>query len=77
MPLNPRLAQLLDMIARAKRLPMHEMTPLQARLSYEKSAQILDLDPLPLTHVEDLALPYRTRNISAEQIYVCANLPRR
>jgi len=59
MPLNPKVAQLLDMIARAQRPPMHDLTPQEARLSYEKSAQILDLDPLPMSHVEDLALPMR------------------
>ncbi len=59
MPLNPKIAQLLDMIERAERPPMHALTPQQARLNYEKSAQILDLDPLPLWHVEDLAVPTR------------------
>ncbi len=59
MPLNPKVAQLLEMIARARRPSMHQMTPQQARLSYEKSAQILDLDPQPLAHVEELTLPTR------------------
>lgn len=59
MPLNPKIAQVLDMIARAKRPPMHEMTPQQARASYAKSAQILDLDALPIAKIEDYLIPAR------------------
>ena len=59
MPLNPKIEQVLEMIARAQRPPMHELSPQAARLSYEKSAQILDLDPAPMHRVEDLSVPMR------------------
>jgi len=59
MPLNPKIEQILEMIARAQRPPMHQLSPQAARLSYEKSAQILDLDPAPMHHVEDMAVPVR------------------
>jgi len=59
MPLNPKIAQVLDMIARAKRPAFHEMTPQEARVAYAKSAQILDLDPLPLARVEDFTVTAR------------------
>jgi hypothetical protein len=39
MPLNPKIEQVLDMIARAKRPQYHHMTAQQARASYEKSSQ--------------------------------------
>jgi acetyl esterase len=59
MPLNPKIEQVLTMIERVRRAPMHELTPQQARAAYEKSAPILDLSPAPLHHVEDLQIPTR------------------
>lgn len=57
MPLNPKLELVLDMIARAKRAPYHELTAQEARASYEKSAPILEVASAPMFSVEDLAVP--------------------
>ncbi|MFM0206592.1 alpha/beta hydrolase [Paraburkholderia sediminicola] len=59
MPLNPKIEQVLDMIARAKRPQLHELTPQQARASYEKSAPILEIASAPMFSVEDLRVPTR------------------
>jgi acetyl esterase len=59
MPLNPKIEQVLDMIARAKRPQLHELTPQQARASYEKSAPILEIASAPMFSVEDLQIPAR------------------
>jgi acetyl esterase len=59
MPLNPKVAQLLDSIARSKFAPLHTLTPEAARASYARSAPILDLPPAPLAAVEDLAVSSR------------------
>jgi acetyl esterase len=59
MPLNPKIEQVLDMIARAKRPQLHELTPQQARASYEKSAPILEIASAPMFSVEDLHVPTR------------------
>src|SRR6266702_3933603 len=59
MPLNPKIEQVLDMIARAKRPQLHEMTAQQARASYEKSAPILEIASAPMFSVEDLQVPAR------------------
>ncbi|HZZ09407.1 MAG TPA: alpha/beta hydrolase [Paraburkholderia sp.] len=59
MPLNAKIEQVLDMIARAKRPPYHELTPQQARASYEKSAPILEIPSAPMFSVDDLSLPTR------------------
>ncbi|MFM0336619.1 alpha/beta hydrolase [Paraburkholderia fungorum] len=59
MPLNPKLEQVLDMIARAKRPSYHELTAQQARASYEKSAPILEIASAPMFAIEDLQLPAR------------------
>ncbi len=59
MPLNPKVAQLLDSIARSKFVPLHTLAPEAARASYARSTPILDLPPVPLAAVEDLAVPSR------------------
>ncbi|CAE6752275.1 alpha/beta hydrolase [Paraburkholderia haematera] len=59
MPLNPKIEQILDMIARAKRPQLHELTPQQARASYEKSAPILEIASAQMFAVEDLHVPMR------------------
>ncbi|MFL9915673.1 alpha/beta hydrolase [Paraburkholderia fungorum] len=59
MPLNPKIEQVLDMIARAKRPQLHDLTPQQARASYEKSAPILEIASAPMFAVEDLQVPTR------------------
>ncbi|MFM0613011.1 alpha/beta hydrolase [Paraburkholderia nemoris] len=59
MPLNPKIEQVLDMIARAKRPQLHELNPQQARASYEKSAPILEIASAPMFTVEDLHVPTR------------------
>jgi acetyl esterase len=59
MPLNPKIEQVLEMIAKAKRPAYHDLTPQQARASYEKSAPILEIASAPMFSVEDLAVPTR------------------
>ncbi|CAE6711624.1 Carboxylesterase NlhH [Paraburkholderia domus] len=59
MPLNSKIEQVLDMIARAKRPQLHESSPQQARASYEKSAPILEIASAPMFSVEDLQVPTR------------------
>ena len=59
MPLNPKIEQVLDMIARARRPQYPEMTAQQARASYEKSAPILEIASAPMATLEDLQIPAR------------------
>ncbi|MFM0738529.1 alpha/beta hydrolase [Paraburkholderia xenovorans] len=59
MPLNPKIEQVLEMIARAKRPQFHEMTAQEARASYEISAPILEIASAPMFSVEDLRVPTR------------------
>ena len=55
--LTPRMAGVLDRIARARRQPFHAMSPAQARAAYSAGAEVLDLPRAPLPHVEALTLP--------------------
>src|ERR1700739_4027401 len=59
MPLNPKIEQVLELIARAKRPPYHEVTAHKARASYEKSAPILEIPSARMFAVEDLKVPMR------------------
>ena len=45
MPLNPAIAQVVELIAKAKRPPFHTLSASAARASYERSALILDIAP--------------------------------
>lgn len=58
-PLDPQVAQLLDLIARAKRPPIHALAVADARLAYEKSAPILDISPPAVHTVENLTVTAR------------------
>jgi len=49
----------LDRMARANHLPLHALTPLQARAAYELGADVLDLPPVKLARVESFTLPAR------------------
>jgi acetyl esterase len=59
MPLNPKIAQILEMVARAKRPPYHTLTPREARAAYATSAQILDVAPAPMYDTQDIEIPAR------------------
>ncbi|MFM0439779.1 alpha/beta hydrolase [Paraburkholderia strydomiana] len=72
MPLNPKIEQVLDMIARAKRPKLHEMTAQAARASYEKSAPILEIASAPMFAVEDLRVPTRDGATIRARLYQAA-----
>ncbi|WP_153100321.1 alpha/beta hydrolase [Paraburkholderia hayleyella] len=69
MPLNPKVEQMLEMIARAQRPPYSTLTPQQARLAYEKSAPILEIASAPMFSVDDLALPMRDGELIRARLY--------
>lgn len=57
--LTPLMRGLLDRITRAGHLPMHALTPAQAKQTYEAGAAVLDIAPHKLARVEDLKIPAR------------------
>ncbi len=64
MSLNPKIAQILEMVERANRKPYQELTAQQAtaqqaRAAYAMSAPILDIAPLPMFAIEDVPVPTR------------------
>jgi acetyl esterase len=63
--LTPAMAGLLERIQRAKRPPLHALTPAQARAAYEAGAEVLDLPRAPLARVEPLTLAGRPARLYA------------
>ncbi len=55
--LTPRMAALLDRIARANRPGFETMTPADARVAYTAAAEVLEPPRAPLARVEDVTLP--------------------
>ena len=55
--LTPRMAALLERIARANRPGFETMTPAAARVAYTAAAEVLEPPRVPLARVEDIALP--------------------
>ncbi|HEX5698676.1 MAG TPA: alpha/beta hydrolase [Rhodoferax sp.] len=57
--LTPAMHSVLERMARAGKVPMHALTPQQARAAYEINAGVLDLAPVKLPRVENFTLPAR------------------
>lgn len=57
--LTPAMHGVLERMARAGQVPLHAMTPAQARAAYENNSGVLDLAPVKLHRVEDFTLTTR------------------
>jgi acetyl esterase len=67
--LTPAMAELLQRIARARRTPLHHLSPPQALAAYERAAEVLDLPRATLARVQDVALPGGDGRPRAARIY--------
>jgi acetyl esterase len=57
--LTPAALKVVDSIARAGHVPMHAMSPAQAKLAYAAAANVLELPQQKLARVEDFVIPAR------------------
>lgn len=57
--LTPAMHGVLERMARAGQVPLHALTPQQARAAYEVNAGVLDLAPVKLHRVKNFTLPTR------------------
>ncbi|HEY5579718.1 MAG TPA: alpha/beta hydrolase [Rhodoferax sp.] len=57
--LTPAMHSVLDRIERANQVPLHALTPAQARLAYEIGAGFLEISSPVLPRVEDFNIPVR------------------
>lgn len=72
---NPRalltsaMRHVLDRMARTRQLPLHALTPPQARQLYEMGSGMLDIPGHKLARVEDLQIPVRDGSIISARLY--------
>ncbi|WP_394755565.1 alpha/beta hydrolase [Rhodoferax sp.] len=57
--LTPAMHSVLDRMARAKQVPLHALTPVQARIAYEAGAGVLEVPSPKLQRVESFVFPAR------------------
>jgi len=57
--LTPAMHGVLDRMARAGQVPLHALTPQQARAAYEVNAGVLDVPSVALHRVESFTVPTR------------------
>lgn len=70
--LTPAMHQLLDRMARTRQLPLHALTPQQARPVYEMGSGMLDIPGHKLARVEELSIPTRDGATIAARLYAPA-----
>lgn len=57
--LTPKMASVIERMARAGRPPLNALTPAEARAAYEKGAGVLEVPKPQLARVEDFSVPAR------------------
>jgi len=70
--LAPAMHQLLDRMARTRQLPLHALTPQQARQVYEMGSGMLDIPGHKLARVDELSIPTRDGAAIAARLYAPA-----
>ena len=75
--LTPAMHQVLDRMARVRQLPLHALSPQQARQVYEVGSSMLDIPGHKLARVQDLSIPARDGQALPARLYAPAqdNLP--
>ncbi|MBT2296177.1 alpha/beta hydrolase [Pseudomonas fluorescens] len=73
MPLNPDIAAFLELVgngrASGKRVPMHQMSPVEAREQFDQSSLLMDAGGEALDVVEALQIPARDGTHLAARLY--------
>ena len=70
--LTPAMHNVLERMARAGHLPLHALTPQQARTSYAAGADVLDLPAQALARVENFTIPARDGHAISVRLYAPA-----
>lgn len=71
--LKPVMRGVLDRIARAKRMPMHLLSSVQAKAFYEAGACVLELPGHKLPRVEEMQIPVRDGSHIGGRLYAPVN----
>ena len=67
--LTPAMHHVLDRMARTRQLPLHALTPQQARQVYEVGSGMLDIPGHKLARVQELQIPARDGTSIAARLY--------
>lgn len=67
--LTPAMHHILDRMARTRQLPLHALTPQQARQVYEVGSGMLDIPAHKLARVQDLQIPARDGQALPARLY--------
>ncbi len=70
--LTPAMHQVLDRMARVRQLPLHALSPQQARQVYEVGSSMLDIPGHKLPRVQDLSIPTRDGQALPARLYAPA-----
>jgi acetyl esterase len=67
--LTPAMHHVLDRMARTTQLPLHALSPLQARQVYEVGSSMLEIPAQRLLRVEGLGIPMRDGHLLPARLY--------
>jgi acetyl esterase len=67
--LTPKMAGVVERMARAHQAPFHTLTPAEARAAYEKGAGVLEVPKPQLERIEDFQLPARDGHALPARLY--------
>jgi len=67
--LTPAMHSVLDRMERANQVPLHALTPVQARIAYEVGAGFLEITSPALQRVESFTLPARDGHALPVRLY--------
>jgi len=73
--LTPVMRTLIDRIDRAGHVPLHALSPAQARAAYAAGAGVLDIAPHALARVQDLSIPTRDGASLPARLYAPSDAP--
>src|SRR5674476_634148 len=73
--LTPAMHSVLDRISRSPQVPLHALTPEQARFAYEVGAGVLEIPSPKLQRVESFTIPARDGHALPVRLYAPSNEP--
>ncbi|MDA7417950.1 alpha/beta hydrolase [Xenophilus arseniciresistens] len=71
--LTPRMAGVIERMARAGHPPLHQLTPEQAKAAYEKGAAVLEVPKPELARAQDIRIPARDGTALPARLYAPSN----
>lgn len=73
--LTPAMHHVLDRMARVASVPLHALTPIQARAAYEVGAGVLEIPSPKLARVENFVIPARDGHSLPVRLYAPSHEP--